>query len=57
MATANYITLEDLRRELQTALKPIETRLDKIETGLETLQGHVRDTQEDIKALRTHAGI
>ena len=45
MTTANYITRTELREELQEALKPIERRL-------ETVEGHLRDVQEDVKAIK-----
>lgn len=35
----------------------INQRFDKLETEMQTLTGHVRDVQEDIKEIRGHLGV
>ena len=62
--TGNYITLTELRKELQEALKPVLERLDRIEGDVKTvtddmqwLKGHVQDLQTDMAEVKTKMGI
>ena len=62
--TGNYITLTELREELQEALKPVHDRLDLIEGGVKSVQedvqwlkGHVQDLQTDMADVKTKMAI
>ena len=49
--TGNYITLTELRTELQEALKPVIDRLDRIESDLKHVRGR---TNQMYDALEKH---
>ena len=52
MTTANYITVEDLRKELASALAPVNERLSNLERGLSDVQERVGRIENKVD----HAG-